>query len=706
MFEQSEGFFLKVCILAHNFFNILLVLLFDGFVLCLNPFLLRIVNKLDGGMLRCKSQPKNNLSHEGLNNEKNTRKLCKEGLGAAIDAVVHLMDHRKVRPSTNILYCLLEGCTDKKNLALGRQVHRLIKRSGYIFDTFLGSHLIRMFAECGSLSEANQVFNELPDTTVYTWSALISAHAKHGRSEQAVKLFTQMHQCSGIKPNAYTLVATLKACASMPALLEGRLTHSYAVECGLESDVHLCNTLLDMYAKCHSLNNARFIFDRLVQRSLVTWNAMISGYAQHGHGSKALGLFKLMQQEREKPDKLTLMGALKACSNMKELYPDGRLVHVFVTEMGYDKDDFVQSTLIDMYTKCGDLAGAQNVFAKVQLELSVVTWNAMIAGYVYQGWAEEALRLFGLMQQTNLLPDIVTLMSVLRACAGLNAGDDGRLIHAIITESNYYESSVQLGNTLLDMYAKCGSVHDAHRLFKLLPKHDVVTWTAMIGAHICSGNGNEAVQLFNHMQEERVNPNEITFANVLKACSTIACVQQGKLAHAQIVSSYMESNALIGSALVDMYAKCGSIEDASKVFNNLSERSVVTWSSMFAGFAINRHYSLALKCFEDMQLEGLKPDSVTMVCLLSACNQMASMDQGCTHFGSVFEGHSAAPLVEHYTCMLDLLVQAGCPIEARSLFETMPSQSDTVGWMSFLRNCQRYGNIKLARGCFDHVVSL
>lgn len=432
---------------------------------------------------------------------------------------------------------------------------------------------------------------------------------------------------------------------------------------------------------------------------------MISGYAQHGCGNEAFHVFKVMLQGRELPDKVTFMSALKACFTSEESYLLCRLVHVFVVEMGFDKDDHVQSSLIDTYTKCGDLAAAWKVFDRVQVQYSVVTFNAMIAGCANQGWTEEALWLFKLMHKASLLPDTVTLMSVLRACARLDGGDDGRIIHAFIVE-DIHVLNTQLGNTLLDMYAKCGSVFDAYKIFRMLPKDDVVTWTAMIGAHITCRNGNQALELFRRMRQEGVEPNEITYANVLKACSMIASVEYGKLIHADAAATSLESDALLGGALVYMYSKCGSIDNAASVFSKLSKRSVVTWSSMFAGFAMNGFYGLARKCLQDMQIEGIRPDSVTMLSLLSVCSQLGSVEEGFAHFKSTFQEHCAALWVEHYTCLLDLLAQAGCPTEARSLFETMPLPSDTVGWMSFLQYCQRDGNAELAHGCFDHVATL
>ncbi|MCO5582811.1 hypothetical protein L7F22_046214 [Adiantum nelumboides] len=387
---------------------------------------------------------------------------------------------------------------------------------------------------------------------------------------------------------------------------------------------------------------------------------------------------------------------------MEDSYSLGRLVHDFVVEMEYDRDDRLQSSLIDMYTKCGDLAGARNVFD--QVEQSVVTWNAMIAGCANQGWTEKALHLFGLMQRAKFLPDTVTLTSVLRACAGLNFGDDGRIFHAFIVET-LSVIPTQLGNTLLDMYAKCGNVSDAQKIFQGLPKDDAVTWTSMIGAHVSSRNGNQALQIFQRMREEGVKSNEITYANALKACCVIASLENGKLIHADAASTSLEIDGLLGGALVDMYSKCGSIDDAASVFAKLSKRSVVTWTSMFAGFAMNGHYGLAWKCLQDMQLEGFRPDNVTMVSLLSVCSQLGSTKEGYTHFKSAFEGHSSPPWVEHYTCLLDLLVQAGCPTEARSLLETMPLQSDSVGWVSFLHNCQQYGHAKLPCKFFNNVTS-
>ncbi|KAH7277539.1 hypothetical protein KP509_39G056300 [Ceratopteris richardii] len=557
-----------------------------------------------------------------------------------------------------------------------------------------------MFTECGSLSEARKVFDTLPNHTVYTYTAVISAHAKLGHVEEAVQLFKKMQQCENICPNAYTFVAIVKACGSIPDLMKGRLVHSFAVESFLESDMHLCNTLIDMYAKCNSLKDAFIIFDRIVHRSLVTWNSMIAGYAQHGHGDKAMHIFQCMLQNGEPPDKVTFIGALKASSVAQQSYALCRQLHTFIVEMGYDKDEFVQSSIIDGYGKCGDLVGAWKEFDCVQDKSILTIWNAMITGCCSQGCFEDGFHLFVIMQDSNIIPDVVTLMSILKACAGLDALDDGRIIHVFIVE-HLYDVKSQLGNAILDMYAKCKSVFDAAKVFEILQK-DVVTWTAMIGAYVSSGNDTLALQHFQHMQEH-VEPNEITYTNVLKACFSLASIEDAKLIHSAAVSRGLETETLLGGALVDLYSKCGSIEDASNVFANSSKRTLVIWSSMFAGFAMNGHHGLAWKCFQDMQSDGFQPDCITVLCLLSACSQWGSIEEGLKNFESTFQGHFADSWMEHYTCLLDLLVKAGFPKEAKGLVKTMPSPSDSIAWMTFLHNCQIYGDAERAYKCFGHV---
>lgn len=629
-------------------------------------------------------------------------KICDDRrLNEALKVVAN-MEQRGVCVPSNVLFNLLQRCIREGNLAAGRELGGLIVGSGFESDMFFGSGLIRMFSMFDSLAEANQVFCKLPTSNVFSWSAIISAHANLGVEEEAVNLYHLM-QKSHVEPDGYIFVAVLKSCASMAALDQGRQIHFRTVETGLESDIFVGNTLIDMYAKSGHIEDAQVLFYRLPKRDVVTWSALIAGYALHGQGQEALEIYQQMQQEGLEPDIVTFVHLLKACSNVPAL-EHGKLIHAHLMESGLKLDLCLGSTLVDMYAKCGNLEDACLVFDRLPMR-NLVTWSALISGYAHQGYGQEALQLFQQMQEEGLMADKVMFVSLLQACSSIAALEQGKQIHAHIIQSGF-EVDLFVGNILVDMYAKCRSLEDAQMMFCRMPKQDVITWSALIHGCAHDGQGQVALQLFQKMQHMGLEPNGVTYICVLKACSIIAAFQQGKQIHSQIIECGFESQLFIGSTLIDMFVKCGSLEDAQRVFERLPERDVVTWSALIAGYAQHCNYVMSVQCFEAMQQTGLKPNGVTFLCLLSACSHLGLVENGCFHFRKMKEEHGLSPTIDHHNSMVDVLGRGGLLMEAEDLLETIPFRSNLVGWTSLLGSCKTHRNVTLGRRCFDCIVTM
>jgi pentatricopeptide repeat protein len=204
---------------------------------------------------------------------------------------------------------------------------------------------------------------------------------------------------------------------------------------------------------------------------------------------------------------------------------------------------------------------------------------------------------------------------------------EGRQIHNHIIQSGY-ESDVFVGNSLVDMYVECGSIEDAQRVFHKMPMCNVVSWSAMIWGHVKCRQGQKALELYQQMQVEGVKPEPVTFMGVLNACASVGWLEKGSCVHELIIQRGYESNLLVGSSLVDMYAKCGSIEDAQSVFNKMSTHNAVTWNAMLAGYAIHGHAKQAFEHFEPMCEEGVEMGVVTFVSLQSTCSHAGLVDEG------------------------------------------------------------------------------
>ncbi|KAJ7548560.1 hypothetical protein O6H91_07G017300 [Diphasiastrum complanatum] len=629
-------------------------------------------------------------------------KLCREGRLKEALHMVELMVQQTNRAPIGAYVCLLKGCSRRKALAEGKQVHALIVQSGLDSNIFLANTLVHMYAKCGSVLDADKVFSNMPQHNVYSWTAIISAYADSGQGKEAINLFQQMQE-TGLASDKVLFVVVLKACAGLAALEQGKQLHSDIIRRGFQSDVIVGNTLIDMYAKCGCTEDARELFNNMSERDVVSWTAMIAGYAQNGLGKEALALYEQMKQEGVQPDNVTFVLLLKACASVAAL-EQGKQFHSDIIKRGFESDVIIGSSLVDMYAKCGCTEDARELFNNMS-ERDVVSWTAMIAGYAQNGRGKEALALYEQMKQEGVQPNNVTFVLLLKACASLAALEQGKQLHSDIIKRGLH-SDVIVGSSLVDMYAKCGCTEDARELFNNMSEQDVVSWTAMIAGYAQNGLGNEALALYEQMKQEGVQPDSVTFVFLLKACASLAALEQGKRLHSDIVKRSLQSDVIVGSSLVDMYAKCGCTEDARELFNKMSERDVISWNAMIAGYAQNGLGKEALALFKQMQREGMKPNEVTYISVLSACAHSRLLDEGGYAFDVMCKDHGVTPTREHYACMVDLLGRAGCLADAELFINKMPIQPDSVVWMTLLGAARNHGHVEIGRRAFDRVVKL
>ncbi|KAJ7529958.1 hypothetical protein O6H91_15G072200 [Diphasiastrum complanatum] len=612
------------------------------------------------------------------------------------------MQETGLAPDKVLFVVILKVCARLAALEQGKQLHSDIIKRSFQSDVIVGNTLVDMYAKCGRTEDALELFNNMSARDVVSWNAMIAGYAQNGLGKEALALYEQMKQ-EGVQPNNITFVLLLKACASLAALEQGKQLHSDIIKRGFQSDKMVGSTLVDMYGKCGCTEDARELFNNMSERDVVSWTAMIAGYAQNGLGKEALALYEQMKQEGVQPNNVTFVLLLKACASLAAL-EQGKQLHSDVIKRGSQSDVMVGSSLVDMYAKCGRTEDARELFNNMS-ERNVVSWNAMIAGYAQTGLGKEALALYEQMKEEGVQPDNVTFALLLKACASLAALGQGKQLHSDIIKRGF-QSDKLVGNTLVDMYAKCGRTEDARELFNNMSERDAVSWNAMIAGYAQNGLGKEALALYEQMKEEGLQPNNVTFVLLLKACASLAALEQGKQLHSDIIKRSFQSDVIVGSTLVDMYAKCGRTEDARELFNNMSERDVASWNAMIVGYAQNGLGKEALSLFDQMQREGTKPNEVTYICLLSACAHSRLVDEGRYVFDSMCKNHGVTPTREHYACMVDLLGRAGCLSDAELFINKMPIQADSVVWMTLLGAARNHGHVEIGKRAFDRVVKL
>lgn len=541
------------------------------------------------------------------------------------------------------------------------------------------------------------VFDKLPRRDLGIWNAMIAAYGHHKCLQDALRLF-QLLPHERMKPNDATFVNMLRACSNVGALEQGKLIHGQLSQSNLDSYLNVANALIEMYIECGSLEIARETFDKLRNRDAVIWNTMITGYTKKGHGFEALHLIPLMQQQSMELSE-AFVPLLRACSSVSAL-DEGRLLHARIMG-GAEFDVNVGNALIDMHCACGNLEVARRVFEKWPNK-TVVTWNSMIAGYAQHKHGQKAYDLFKQMLLEGMKPTDETFMCMLNACSSLELG---KQIHDHIIDAGR-ELATHIGNTLIDMYAKCGSVQEARKVFDKLPDRPAVTWNAMIAAYTQNEHGKEALELFQQMRRDDMEPSDITFVNILKACASIAAWEQGRAIRDLVLESDYKTNVIVGNTLIEMYAKLGSLEDVCGVFDKLPKQSITTWNAVIAAYGQHGDLKTATQFFNDMQQEGLKPDEVTFACLLSACSRMGLVEEGCHHFKSMSIEHGVTPTIDHYNCMVDLFGQVGRLKEAEDFLETMPLDPNIALLSSLLGHCRKHGYAEIGRRCFDNYIAL
>lgn len=504
----------------------------------------------------------------------------------------------------------------------------------------------------------------LPQRYPLAWTALLSQFTtKSGQGPLPLNVYEEMNQ-SGIVSSSHMFVAALKACRRLRDLEITKRIHAALVNYGHESDVHVGTLLVDVYIKCGSLSNARCVFNKMLHRNVITWTTMIYGYAKMEEEETALQLYAQMQQENVLPNARTCAAALMACGSLisckgrtrrcdsifkKVCLKEVRTIHSDIVKGAFEPDVHLGTMLVNVYSKCGSMVESRAVFEKMTCR-NVVSWNAMISAYAHMGNGEEALRLYAQMRQEGVVPNDRTYAIALQACGSLAAGYGGKdvedalrrqqcleqvkSIHSDVVNAKY-ESDVFVGNVLVEVYAKCGSLVDATQVLEKMQSRNVVSWTNTVLACVKMERSELALHFFRRMLQEGITPDARAFLGALKACSSLAtreqgseglckqqCVEQVKFIHALVVSSGCESDLFVGTMLVDAYAKCGSVQEATGVFEKMPRRDVISWNAMILGHAQMEHGEEALQLYARMQQESVTPNERTYLAVLKAYSSL------------------------------------------------------------------------------------
>ncbi|XP_017983917.1 PREDICTED: pentatricopeptide repeat-containing protein At1g08070, chloroplastic [Theobroma cacao] len=527
---------------------------------------------------------------------------------------------------------LLSKCRTIQTL---KQVHCHIIKTGLHHTQFALSKLIEFCAVSpfGDLPYALLLFESIVEPNQVIWNTMIRGFSLSSSPGLALEFYVKMIW-SGIVPNSYTFPFVLKSCAKTASSQEGKQIHGQVLKLGLESDAFVHTSLINMYAQNGEFGNARLVFDKSHLRDTVSYTALITGYVSIGY-----------------------------------------------------------------------MENARKLFDEIPIR-DVVSWNAMIAGYAQTGQHEEALAFFEEMIGANVVPNESTLVSVLSACAQSGSLELGTWVRSWINEHGL-GSNIHLANALIDMYSKCGDLDTAFDLFEGLQQRDVISWNVMIGGYTHMSYYKEALGLFRRMLRSNIEPSDVTFLSVLPACANLGALDLGKWIHAYIDKNFQNStNISLWTSLIDMYAKCGSIEAAQQVFNGMEQKNLASWNAMISGLAMHGLADKALELFSQMMGGGLKPDDITFVGVLSACTHAGLLDLGRQYFSSMGQEYAISPDLQHYGCMVNLLGRAGLFDEAEALIQNMEMKPDGAIWGSLLGACRVHKRVELGESVAQRLLEL
>lgn len=533
-------------------------------------------------------------------------------------------------------------------------VHALVLVSGFSnSNVFVNNAAIAMYGRCGAYDRAHQLFDEMLERGVFdtiSWNSIISVYVQIGDTRKALLMFKEMvSRCDIVlRADAVSLVNILPACASLRSWRRGMEIHAYAMRRGLTDDVFVGNAIMDMYAKCGLMDDAKNLFDGMEVKDVVTWNALVTGYSQIGRFDDALGLFDRMREKNIELNVVTWSAVIAGYAQRG---------------LGYEALDVFRQMIV---------SGSQP---------NAVTLVSVLSGCAASGALDKG-------KETHCY--------VIKQLMNLEGNDPGEDMMVI--------------NGLIDMYAKCKHLKLAHAMFDSIEvkNRSVVTWTALIGGYAQHGEASDALGLFTEMVSDRCRmmPNGFTISCALVACARVGALRLGREIHAYALRNrYGEAMIFISNCLIDMYAKSGDVDAARAVFDNMIQKNAVSWTSMMTGYGMHGRGEEAVQVFEKMRGVGLPIDGVTFVVLLYSCSHSGIVDQGIHYFNNM-KDFGVVPEAEHYACMVDLLGRAGRLNDAMELINNMPMQANPIVWVSLLSACRLEGNVEIGEHAFSKLLEL
>ncbi|KAK2969239.1 hypothetical protein RJ640_003473 [Escallonia rubra] len=454
---------------------------------------------------------------------------------------------------------LLHQCSKTGAFRYGLSLHAAVIKTGMQCDVIVSNHLLNVYAKCGNLNFARQIFNDMSERNLVTWSAMISGYDQGGKPLLAVELLSQMQ----VEPNEYIFASAISACASLLASRLGEQIHAWAVKLGYSSNSFVSNSLVSMYMKCGQSREALTTFSSTAEPNSVSYNALIMGLVENQQHERGFEVFRLMCQQGLIPDRFTFVGVLGVCTTADQLCR-GMELHCQINKLKLDYTAFIGNLVITMYSKFRLIEEAEKVFKYIE-EKDVISWNTYIAACSHFADYARGLTVFRKMtKEISVRPDDFTYTSVLAVCAGLASIPHGKQIHSHLIRTRL-DKDVTVCNALVNMYAKCGCIEYAYTVFSQMGFRNLVSWNSIIAGYASHGLARKAVEIFEQMKERGINPDSVTFIGLLSACNHAGLVDKGQEYFNSMVDIYaIAPDVEHFSCLIDLLGRAGRLKEAEE----------------------------------------------------------------------------------------------------------------------------------------------
>lgn len=518
----------------------------------------------------------------------------------------------------------------------------------------------------------------------------------------------------GKKVETIYYVPVLRECINRNSISNVQVVHTHIIKTGTHEDFFVMTFLVNVYAKCGYMEEAQKVFDNLPKRNAVAWTSLMTGFVQNSQPELAIHVFLEMLEAGAYPTNITLGTALNACASLESIKL-GKQIHAYIVKYRTEDDASVGNSLCNLYSKCGNLRSAVKAFRRIR-EKNVISWTSVICACGENGEVSKGLKFFARMLSEGILPNEFTVTSILSMCSTMLSLRFGVQLHSVSIKLGY-ESDLRIKNSIMYLYLKCGSLDAANKFFDCMEHVSLVTWNAMIAGHAqmidlakdeisAYHSGTEALKFFSKLNRSGLKPDLYTFSSILTVCSKLVALEQGEQIHAQALKSGFLSEVVVGTALVGMYNKCGSIERASKAFVEMYTRTLISWTSMITGFANHGWSQQALQLFEDMLVAGVRPNQITFVGVLSACSYGGMVPEALSYFEMMQKDYKIKPVMDHFVCLIDMFVRLGRIEEAFDFIKQMDSEPNEVIWSLLIAGCRRQGNKELGFFAAEKLIQL